>query len=203
VDLKVTLGPSTYDERRGYQVWHGNRFEQLGLGLFASSPQIGSTYSKHQEEKMSSISLELPKRSTAESSKLAASVADYSARFTRILKGLSARLSLSWLAAISYLATVAVVAVYDIVLTIRYANFLAQLEENPIGRWIMNLKSSTIHSIEVTPNIAPFIALKVLGTLVVLGVIVGLIRWRSRMGHLVGLGVSAFQLGLAAYLTYC
>jgi len=101
------------------------------------------------------------------------------------------------------MAVVSLVAAYDIVLTIRYANFLVQLEENPIGRWIMNLKHSTIYDIEVTPNIVPFIVLKVLGTILVIGVIVALIRWRAHIGHLVGLGVSCFQLGLAAYLTYC
>lgn len=98
---------------------------------------------------------------------------------------------------------VGLVAAYDIVLTIRYAKFLSQLEENPIGRWIMNLKDESICNLEATPNVMPFIILKVIGTVVVVGVIVALIRWRSHMGHLVGLGVSGFQLGLAAYLTYC
>jgi hypothetical protein len=110
---------------------------------------------------------------------------------------------MSWIASVIYMTVVGLVAAYDILLTIRYANFLVQLEENPIGRWIMNLKHTTIYDVEATPNIVPFIALKVFGTILVIGAIVALIRWRAHIGHLVGLGVSGFQLGLAAYLTYC
>lgn len=152
---------------------------------------------------MSSISIPLPKRRTAETSKLAAATSIGLHRLAYSPGILSARWIISWFATIVYVAVVGLVAAYDIVLTIRYAKFLSQLEENPIGRWIMNLKDETICNLEDTPNVIPFIILKVIGTLVVVGVIVALIRWRSRLGHLVGLGVSGFQLGLAAYLTYC
>jgi hypothetical protein len=159
--------------------------------------------SKHREEKMSSISVQLPKRRTAETSQFEASVTIRLPRLAYTPTRLSAQILMSWIAAIIYVTVVALVAAYDIVLTIRYANFLVQLEENPVGRWIMNLKHDTIYDVEATPNIVPFIVLKVFGTFLVLGVIIALIRWRSHMGHLVGLGVSSFQLGLAAYLTYC
>jgi hypothetical protein len=152
---------------------------------------------------MSSISIQLPKRRTAETSRLADTRAICLPRLAYNPTRLSAQILMSWIAAIVYVTVVGLVAAYDIVLTIRYANFLVQLEENPVGRWIMNLKHDTIYDVEATPDIAPFIVLKVLGTLLVLGVIIALIRWRAHMGHLVGLGVSGFQLGLAAYLTYC
>lgn len=152
---------------------------------------------------MSSISIQLPKRRTAETSKFAASTAIYLPHLAYNPTRVSARILMSWIAAVIYMVVVGLVAAYDILLTIRYANFLVQLEENPVGRWIMNLKHAAIYDIEATPNIVPFIALKVLGTILVIGVIVALIRWRARIGHLVGLGVSGFQLGLAAYLTYC
>ena len=152
---------------------------------------------------MSSISVQLPKQRMAETSRLAASRAICLPRLAYSPTRLSAQILMSWIAAIAYVTVVGMVAAYDIVLTIRYANFLVQLEENPVGRWIMNLKHDTIYNIEATPNIAPFIVLKVIGTLIVLGVIIALIRWRTHVGHLVGLGVSGFQLGLAAYLTYC
>lgn len=152
---------------------------------------------------MSSISVQLPKQRMAKTSRLVASRAICLPRLAYNPTILSAQILISWIAAIVYVTVVGMVAAYDIVLTIRYANFLVQLEENPIGRWIMNLKHDTIYNIEATPNIAPFIVLKVIGTLIVLGVIIALMRWRTHVGHLVGLGVSGFQLGLAAYLTYC
>lgn len=152
---------------------------------------------------MSSISIPLPKRRTAETSKLAAATSIRLPRLAYSPERISAQWIISCFATVVYIAVVGMVAAYDIVLTIRYAKFLSQLEENPIGRWIMNLKNETICNIEDAPNVIPFIILKVIGTVVVLGVIVALIRWRSHIGHLVGLGVSGFQLGLAAYLTYC
>ncbi len=109
----------------------------------------------------------------------------------------------SWqLAALSvsvYLSTIAAVAVYDILLTIRYALYLKQHEQNPIGRWLMDLDRIGDN---VLPDVTLFLALKVLGTVAVLVVVAGLVRWRGRIGHPVGIGVSAFQITLACYLTY-
>lgn len=98
----------------------------------------------------------------------------------------------------SYLAIIATVAVYDIQLTIRYAKSLKQYEQNPIGRWLMNLDQIGMNTL---PDLTLFLALKIIGTLLVLFVIVGLVRWRARVGHPVGVGVASFQIGLACYLT--
>jgi len=109
----------------------------------------------------------------------------------------------SWQVAVlsvsTYLAIISIVAVYDIQLTIKYALFLKQQEQNPIGRWLMNLDQISVNSM---PDITLFLVLKAIGTITVLVVIVSLVRWRARVGHPVGLSVAAFQIGLACYLTY-
>ena len=100
---------------------------------------------------------------------------------------------------VTYLTVVATVAIYDMMLTIQYWPSLKQMEENPMGRWLMNLDC-----IEegVMPNLTLFITMKSIGTLIVLITIFTLVIRSSRLGHPVAFGVSCFQLGLAAYLTF-
>lgn len=100
---------------------------------------------------------------------------------------------------LSYLTVVSCVSLYDIHLTILYAKYLKCLEENPVGRWLMDLDDVAYNQ---SPDLTMFLLMKVLGTLVVLGAIVRLIRWRSELGHPVAMGVSLFQLVLAGYLTF-
>lgn len=104
----------------------------------------------------------------------------------------------SWL----YAMVISAVAIYDIVLTIRYANSLPQLEINPVGRWLMNLKDAPMYYLDQPPDVLPFLILKGLGTCVVVATIHALVRWKGDMGHAVGFGVSLFQVGLAGYLTF-
>ncbi len=108
----------------------------------------------------------------------------------------------SFLSPLLYSLIIAAVAVYDIVLTIQYAELLAQMEANPIGRWLMGAEYTDIYAIEAPPNVWLFLFMKGFGTLIVLGVVNGLIRWRLNLGHAVATGVSLFQIGLAAYLWY-
>jgi len=100
---------------------------------------------------------------------------------------------------VTYLIVVASVAVYDISLTIRYWRSLKQMEENPIGRWLMNLDRIEEGSM---PNLSLFIAMKLIGTIIVLLTIYAMVTRSSRLGHPVGVGVSCFQLVLAFYLTF-
>lgn len=103
-----------------------------------------------------------------------------------------------------YLAIIAMVAIYDIYLTFQYQRTLYEMELNPIGRWIMgldNLKIPGVYPV-TAPNILPFVLLKSTGTIIVLGSITFLVSRWGRIGHGVGIGVSAFQLGLAAFLTF-
>ena len=99
----------------------------------------------------------------------------------------------------SYLAIISTVAVYDMHLTIRYSLSLKQYEQNPIGRWLMDLDRLGMNTL---PDLTLFLSLKAIGTISVLIVIVGLVRWRARIGHPVGFGVATFQIALAYYLTY-
>ena len=102
---------------------------------------------------------------------------------------------------ISYLITVASVAVYDFVLTITYAPMLQYMEENPLGRWIMGLDRLSLEFGE-SPDLTLFLTMKVIGTMTVLASMYALVQWRSRIGHPVALGVSSFQIFLAVYLTF-
>jgi len=99
----------------------------------------------------------------------------------------------------SYLAIISTVAAYDMHLTVRYSLSLKQYEQNPVGRWLMNLDQIGTNTL---PDLTLFLSLKVIGTISVLIVIVGLVRWRARVGHPVGFGVATFQIALAYYLTY-
>jgi len=99
----------------------------------------------------------------------------------------------------TYLAIVASVAIYDIYMTVYYAATLKQMEQNPIGRLLMGLDEMEEGFM---PNVSLFIAMKSLGTLIVLLSICFLTVRKARIGHPVAVGVSCFQLGLATYLTF-
>ncbi|MBU6175860.1 MAG: hypothetical protein KGQ60_18805, partial [Planctomycetes bacterium] len=102
------------------------------------------------------------------------------------------RCLMSVFASLVYVGVVAGVSAYDIFLTIEYASWLPQLEENPIGRWLMNLEYSSMYDLSAPPpNVTYFVLLKVLGTSIVLVSLMSLIRWRAHIGHAVSLGVSA------------
>ena len=123
----------------------------------------------------------------------------FSRRFMHAIGAVFCSGLLTVLSVLTYFAIIATVAAYDIQLTIRYASFLKQYEQNPIGRWLMNLDRIGMNT---EPDLALFLVLKAVGTFTVLLVILALVRWRARVGHPVGLGVSAFQLWLACYLTF-
>lgn len=109
-----------------------------------------------------------------------------------------------YLCALLYLMVIASVAIYDIYLTFQYRKTLYEMELNPIGRWIMgldNLKIPGVYPVD-PPNVLPFLLLKAAGTVIVLGAVSFLVARWGRIGHGVGIGVSAFQLGLAAFLTF-
>ena len=82
-----------------------------------------------------------------------------------------------------------------------YAVSLQHMEENPVGRWLMGLHNMS-HSFGETPDLSFFLAMKILGTMLVLTTMYLLIRWRARIGNPVSIGVSSFQIFLASYLTF-
>ncbi len=105
----------------------------------------------------------------------------------------------SAISTVTYLIVIAAVAIYDILLTIQYRESLKQLEENPIGRWLMNLDQ--VDQVAAS-DLALFLAVKSIGTIVVLVTVYGLIKRRGSIGHPIAAGVTSFQLGLAAHLTF-
>ena len=99
----------------------------------------------------------------------------------------------------TYLTIIASVAIYDILLTIRYCESLKQLEENPIGRWLMDLDRVDLVA---APNLTLFLIMKSVGTMIVLLTVYTLIQRQGRIGHPIAAGVAMFQLSLAMYLTF-
>ncbi len=100
---------------------------------------------------------------------------------------------------ISYLLIVSLVSLYDMILTVRYAVYLKHMEQNPIGRWLMQLDSLAN---SCAPDLTIFLTAKFLGTLFVLGCITWLVRRSERLGHPIAIGVSSCQILLAGYLTF-
>ena len=105
----------------------------------------------------------------------------------------------SAISTVTYLIVIAAVAIYDILLTIQYRESLKQLEENPIGRWLMNLDQADELA---ASDLALFLVMKSIGTIIVLVTVYTLIKRRIRIGHPIAAGVTSFQLGLAAHLTF-
>ncbi|MBM3967562.1 MAG: hypothetical protein FJ308_21275 [Planctomycetes bacterium] len=98
-----------------------------------------------------------------------------------------------------YWSIIASVSIYDMHLTVKYAGTLKSLEQNPVGRWLMQLDAIQ-H--DVIPDTTLFLSFKFMGTVTVLMILAILIRQRARLGHPVAIGVTIFQLSLAWYLMY-
>ena len=105
----------------------------------------------------------------------------------------------SYLFLFIYMIIIGAVSCYDMLMTIRYAESLRQLELNPVGRWLMRLDHIPKNSI---PDVTNFLIAKGLGTVFVLLVIWIITRRRARIGHPVGFGVSLCQIVLVLYLCY-
>lgn len=96
-------------------------------------------------------------------------------------------------------AIISSVAAFDIYLTIKYVSFLNVYERNPLGRWLMALDNGP--EVE-TQQIAAFITVKFLGTILVILIIHGLASWRVDLAGLVAVSIAIFQLGLVYYLLF-
>jgi len=105
----------------------------------------------------------------------------------------------SWVSLVSYLTIIGGVSLYDIYLTIRYAESLQQYEANPVGRWLMGLDALARGE---CPDVSLFVGCKTFGTLVVLAVLALLVVRFARFGHPIAMGVSLFQISLGYFLTF-
>lgn len=94
---------------------------------------------------------------------------------------------------------VGLVSIYDMFLTVVYAPYLKSLEQNPIGRWLMQLDQISNHD---SPDLTLFLFVKSLGTLLVIATVALLYCKYHRIGQPVAFGVTSFQVLLAMYLTF-
>lgn len=102
-------------------------------------------------------------------------------------------------AVVCHCAIVGSVSIYDMILTVLYAPYLKSLEQNPVGRWLMQLDQ--IRNNEV-PDLTLFLSVKTLLTIAVLTVLAFLYYRYRRIGQPVAMGVTSFQILLAMYLTF-
>lgn len=85
------------------------------------------------------------------------------------------------------------VSLYDTFLIIKYSEPLRQMEENPVGRWLIAVGDG---------QVGIFVRVKLAGTLIVMTVLTVLQRIRSRKTLPVTTSLAAYQTGLFTYLTF-
>ena len=84
------------------------------------------------------------------------------------------------------------VSVYDTVLIVVFKDTLSQLEQNPVGLWLINLGNGDVEI---------FVRAKLAGTVVVAAFLVFLHRYRCNTSTTVTTSIAIWQTGLLAYLT--
>lgn len=84
------------------------------------------------------------------------------------------------------------VSLYDTHLIVKYSETIHEMEENPIGCWLLEIADG---------GISVFVRAKLAGTLTVLSVLVFLWKIRSRKTFPVTASLAVYQTGLLAYLT--
>tara|TARA_R110002072_G_scaffold303029_1_gene491473 strand:+ start:207 stop:491 length:285 start_codon:yes stop_codon:yes gene_type:complete len=85
-----------------------------------------------------------------------------------------------------------VVAAYDTYLTVHFQETINQLEENPVGRWLIKADGGSV---------ALFVGAKFIGTILVLGALPLLYAHQRTLGVVVATGVAICQVILLCYLT--
>ena len=84
-------------------------------------------------------------------------------------------------------------------LTVKYVEFLPQLELNPIGRWLLELDNGPECKLQ---NAAAFITAKFAGNVLVLAIIEMLAHCRFRRVGFVAAAVALFQILLGLFMCY-
>ena len=107
---------------------------------------------------------------------------------TRICEGL--RLRQYWFPLALFV--IAAVSLYDTYLIVEYKDVIDSTEQNPVGIYLIQLSHGGIEL---------FVRTKLAGTLVVLGVLGFMRKFRSRIVMPVTTGVASYQTGLFVYLT--
>lgn len=88
---------------------------------------------------------------------------------------------------------IAAISLYDIYWSFKTQEILYEVEQNPIGRWLIAADSG---------DVALFMTLKTLGTMIVLGAIPMTYWFKRWWGMTAAIAVSAFQCVLFLYITF-
>ncbi|GAA5507709.1 hypothetical protein Rcae01_03166 [Novipirellula caenicola] len=88
---------------------------------------------------------------------------------------------------------IGLISCYDMLLVFVHSETIFEMEKNPICLALLKMEPTFF---------SYFVIGKTLGTITVLGVLVHLFRNRFHSWHCVTSGITLFQLGLLAYLTY-
>lgn len=91
------------------------------------------------------------------------------------------------------------VSTLDIYLTVKYVEYLPQLELNPVGRWLLELDHGPKYKLQYA---AAFITAKFFGNVVVLAILEMLGHCRFRRVGVVAAAVAVIQITLGAFLLY-
>ncbi len=91
------------------------------------------------------------------------------------------------------------VSAFDIYLTVKYVEFLPEMELNPVGRWLLEVDSGPRCQLQ---QAAAFITAKFAGNVVVLGIIETLAHCQFRRVGFVAAAVALFQVFLGIFLCF-
>lgn len=94
---------------------------------------------------------------------------------------------------------IGLVSAYDIYLTIKYADSLAYLEQNPLARGILNVDAARGMAVE---HLARFIGFKCGGTVLAIGSLFLISNWKHHLASLAAGGVALVQLCVLLFLSF-
>lgn len=94
---------------------------------------------------------------------------------------------------------IGVVSAYDIHQTIKYVEYLPEMELNPLGRWLMSLDDGPACDLQ---QVACFITAKFVGNFACLAIIELVSSWRRGFAAGIALLVASFQTLLLFFLLF-
>lgn len=86
---------------------------------------------------------------------------------------------------------IAAVGSYDAYLIIKFRDYIYDLEENPFGRWLMEIDGR---------DVSLFIGVKMFGTIIALGLLAYIYSKNRLEAHITTIALTLFQIGLLLYL---
>lgn len=93
----------------------------------------------------------------------------------------------------SCVSLITLVSMYDVYWTFKVQDVIIHTEENPIGTWLINVDGG---------DIALFMTVKMLGTMIVILAIPAIFFFRKGWGLICAVSVAFFQTLLFAYLNF-